>query len=140
LKAFAEIISGFQRCPYVPQGIGVVAEIGAHGGRQGQVLGGSAEIASPGQRQSESELRVVVGGARLDDAAEIAGRGRVLAGVELRPGQCLKYAPGPRLGGSGPLEQLRGGGGTASAKQVETALVKLVGVSTVNRNRIWSIL
>ena len=61
-------------------------EVGAHGRGQGEVLGRRAGIAGPGQGQAEPELRVVVSGAGVDDATEVAGRGRVLAGVELRPG------------------------------------------------------
>jgi hypothetical protein len=67
--------------------------VGTHGRRQGQVLGGSARVAGAGERQSQPELGIIVTRAGLDDPAEVAGRGGVLAGVELRAGQRLQYAP-----------------------------------------------
>ena len=80
----------------------------AHGSGKCQVLGGGAGVAGTCQRQAESELGIIVARAGLYDEPEVSGRGRVLAGVELRPGQRLQYAPGPRLSSSGPLEQLCG--------------------------------
>jgi hypothetical protein len=117
-----------------------VPQIRAHRRGQREVLGRSAGVARARQGQSEPELRVVVTGASVYDAAEVSGRRGVLTGVELGPGECLQYAPGPRLGGGGALEQLGGGGGTAPAQQVEAAPVELVSVSAVGRRRVRSIL
>ena len=104
----------------------------AHSRSQCQVLGGGARIAGAGERQAETELGIIITRAGLDDQAEVPGSGGILAGVELRPGERLQYAPGPRLGCSGPLEQLRGGCRTAAAEEVQAALVELVGVSTIS--------
>lgn len=117
-----------------------MAQIGAHGRGQREVLGGRPVVACACEGKAEPELRVVVGGASLDDTAEVRGRCRILAGVELRSRERLQHASGPRLGGGGAFEQLGGGRGAASAKQVETAFVELVRVSAVFWNRIWSIL
>jgi hypothetical protein len=104
------------------------------------MLGRRTRISGPGQGQAEPELGVIITRAGIDDAAEIAGRGRVLAGVELRPRQRLQYAPGSRLSRCSPFEQLGGGRGAASAEKVKAALVELMGVSAVACDRIWSIL
>ena len=117
-----------------------MAEIGAHGRGQREVLRSGAGIARAREGQAKPELRVVVAGASLDDAAEIAGRRRVLAGVELSTREGFEYAPRPRLGGSGPLEQLGGSGRAAPAEQGEATFIELMGVSAVHWNRIWSIL
>jgi len=116
-----------------------MAKIGAHGGGQCEVLCRGSRIARASEGEAEPELRVVVGGASLDDAGEVPGRGRVLAGIELSPRKRLQDAPGPRLSGGGPFEQLGGGSGTATAEQVEATLVELMGVSAVSSSRIWSI-
>jgi len=115
-----------------------MAEIGAHGGGQREVLRGGSRIARASEGEAEPELRVVVRGASLDDAGEVPGRSRVLASIELSPRKRLQDAPGPRLSGGGPFEQLGCGGGTTPAEQIETTLVELMSVSAV-RSRIWSI-
>ena len=107
---------------------------------QGEVLGRGTRIARPGQREAQPELGIIVAWASLYDQPEVPGCRGVLAGVELRPGQCLEYAPGPRLGCRGPFEQLRGCRRTATAEQVQAALVELMGVGTVGSHRIGSIL
>jgi hypothetical protein len=112
----------------------------AHGRRERQVLGCGARIAGPGERQAESELGIIIARAGVHDQPEVSGGSRILAGVELRPGQRLQYAPGPRLSCSGPLEQLRGGRRTAAAEKVQAALVELMGVSTISGYRIGSVL
>ena len=117
-----------------------MTQIGTHGRGQREVLCRRAGVARAREGQAESELRIVVAGASVDDAAEVSGRRRVLAGVELGPRQGFEHAPGPRLGGGGALEQLGGGSGTAPAEQVEAAPVELVGVRTVGWRCIWSIL
>ena len=117
-----------------------MAEIGAHGRSQREVLRGASRIAGTREGKPEPELRVVVGGASLDDAAEVPGRGRVLASIELSPRKRLQDAPGPRLSGGGPFEQLGSGGRAAAAEQVEATLVELMGVSAVRGSRIWSIM
>jgi len=104
------------------------------------VLGGGAGIAGAGQRETQPELGVIVGWASLYDQPEVPGGCGVLAGVELRPGKRLQYAPGPRLGSGGPLEQLRGRRRATPAEQVEAALVQLMGVGTVGSHRVGSIL
>lgn len=116
-----------------------MAEIGAHGGGQREVLGGGSRVARASEGEAEPELRVVVSGASLDDAGEVPGRGRVLASIELSPRKRLQDAPGPWLSGGSPFEQLGGGGGTAAAEQVEASFVELMGVSAVSSSRIWSI-
>ena len=117
-----------------------MAEIGPHGRGQGEVLGRRARITGPGQGQAEPELGVIIARAGIDDALEVTGRGRILAGVELGSRQRLQYAPGSRLSCGSTFEQLSGGRGTAAAEQVKAALVKLMGVSAVASDRIWSIL
>ena len=112
----------------------------AHGGGQRQVLGGGARIAGTGEGQTETELGIIITGTGLDDQPEVPGSSRILAGVELRTGQRLQYAPGPRLSCCGSLEELRGGCRTAAAKQVQAALVELMGVSTISGYRIGSVL
>ena len=116
-----------------------MAEIGAHGGGQREVLRGGSQVARASEGEAEPELRVVVGGASLDDAGEVPGRGRVLASIELSPRKRLQDAPGPWLSGGGAFEQLGGGGGTPAAEQVEATFVELMGVSAVSSSRIWSI-
>jgi hypothetical protein len=111
----------------------------AHGGGKCQVLGRGARVAGTCQRQAESELGIVVGGAGLHDQTEVSGRCGILAGVELRPGQRLKYAPGPRLSSSGPFEYLCGCGRAAAAQQIQAALVELMSVITVSGYRIRGI-
>jgi hypothetical protein len=101
-----------------------------------EVLGGGTRISSAGQRETQPELGVIVGWASLYDQPEVPGGRSVLAGVELRPGKRLQYAPGPRLGSRGPLEQLRGRRRTAPAEQVQAALVELMGVGTVGSHRV----
>ena len=103
------------------------------------MLGRRAGVAGAGQGQAKAELGVVVSRAGVDDAAEVAGRGCVLAGVELRARQRLQYAPGSRLSCGGPFQQLSGGRGTAPAEQVKATLVELKGVGIVVGDRIWSI-
>jgi len=71
---------------------------------------------------------------------EVSGRSRVLAGVELRTGQRLQYAPGPRFRSGGPLEDLCGRRRTAAAEQVQAAFIELMSVSTVSGYRIRGIL
>ena len=117
-----------------------MALMGAHGRGQGKMLGCRSVIASAGEGEPEAELGIVVARAGLDDQGEIAGRGGVLAGVELRARQRLKYAPGSRLGCGGPLQQLSGRRRTAPAEQVQATFVELMGVSAVSGNRIGSIL
>ena len=98
------------------------------------MLGRAARVARSREGEAEAELRIVVTGASVYDAAEVAGRCRVLAGVELGPGEGLEHAPGPRLGGGGALEELSGGSGAAPAEQVEPAPVELVSVGAVGRS------
>ena len=119
---------GPQRGPHAAQRVGVVPQVRAHRGRQGQVLGRGPRVPGPGQRQAQAELGVVVARAGLHDAAEVAGRGRVPPGVELGPGQRLEDAAGVRLGGGRPLEQLRRRGRAAPPEQVQPAPVQVVGV------------
>jgi hypothetical protein len=104
------------------------------------VLGGGTRIAGPGERQAEAELGIIIARACLDDQPEVPSGSRILTGVELRTGERLQYAPGPRLSCSGPLEQLGGGCRAAAAEQVQAALVELVGVSTISGYRIGSVL
>ena len=104
------------------------------------MLGRGAGVAGAGQGEAKAELGVIVSRAGVDDPAEVAGRRRVLAGVELRPRQRLKYAPGSRLSCGSPFQQLSGGRGAAAAEQVKAALVELKGVGTIAGDRIWSIL
>ena len=122
------------------QRISVVTEIGAHGRGQREVLGSGTRIARAREGQAEPELRVVVARASVDNAAEVSGRRRVLAGVELGPRERLEHAPRPRLGGGGALEQLGGCSWAAPAEQFEAAPVELVSVRAVRGYRIWSIL
>jgi hypothetical protein len=122
-RAFSQLVSSPQRGPDAAQCVCVVTEIGPHGRGQREVLGGCARIARASERKAEAELRVIIGGASVDDAAEVSGRSRVLPGVELGAGECLEHAPGPRLGGCGALEELGGGSGTAPAEQVEATRV-----------------
>ena len=103
------------------------------------MLGRRAGVPRAGQGQAKAELGVVVSRAGVDDAAEVAGRGCVLAGVELRPRQRLQYAPGSRLSCGSPFQQLSGSCGTAPAEQVKATPVELKGVGTVVGDRIWSI-
>jgi len=111
-----------------------------HGRREREVLGGGARIAGAGKREAQPELGIVVAWASLYDQPEVPGGRSVLAGVELRPGKRFQYAPGPRLGSGGPLEQLRGRRRTAAAEQVQAALVELMGVGTVGSHQVGSIL
>ena len=115
-------------------------QIRAHGGRQREVLGRSARVTRACEGKAEPELRIVVAGASVYDAAEVAGSRRVLAGVELRAGEGLEHASGPRFGGGSAFEQLSGGGRAAAAEQVEPTPVELVSVSAVGRRRVWSVL
>ncbi len=109
---------------------------GAHCRSEREVLGCGPWIPGAGQRETQPELGVVVGWASLYDQPEVPGGRSVLAGVELRPGKRLQYAPGPRLGSGGPLEQLRGRRRTAPAEQVQAALVELMDVGTVGSHRV----
>lgn len=104
------------------------------------MLGRTARVTCAREGEAEPELGIVVTRASVYDAAEVSGRRRVLAGVELGPGERLEDAPGSRLGGGGALEDLSGGSGTAVAEQVEPAPVELVSVGAVGCRRVWSIL
>ncbi len=112
------------------------------GHRRGEreVLGGSGRIAGAGQREAQAELGIVVGWASLYDQPEVSGGRGVLAGVELRPGERLQDASGPRLGGCGPFEHLGGRRWTAPAEQVQAMPVELMGVGTAASHRVGSIL
>jgi len=120
-----------------------MAQVGTHGRGQREVLCRGAWVTGADEGEAEPELRIIVTGTSVDDATEVAGRGRVLAGVELGPGERLEHALGPRLGGGGALEQLGGGRGTAAAEQVEAAPVELMSVGCACWDRIliriWSI-
>jgi hypothetical protein len=131
---------GPQRGAHAVQRVGVVPQVRLHGRRQREVLGRGAGVARAREGEAESELRIVVAGASVYDAAKVAGRRRVLAGVELGPGERLEYAPGPRFGDGGAFEQLSRGGRTAAAEQVEPAPVEQVSVSAVGGRRVWSVL
>jgi hypothetical protein len=104
------------------------------------VLGGAARVAGAGEGQAQPELRVVITGASVYDATEVAGRGGILAGVKLRSRERLEHAPGARFGSGSAFEQLGGRGRTPAAEQVEAAPVELMSIRTVGRGRIRSIL
>ncbi len=72
----AELVASAQCRPDAAQGLGVVPQVGPHGGGQGQVLGGRGRVAGPGQGQAQPELGVVVARAGLDDAAGSCRRPR----------------------------------------------------------------
>ncbi len=63
---------GAQGGPHAAQGLGVVPQIRAHGSGQCQVLGGSAVVAGPRQREPQRELGIVIARARFDDPPEAA--------------------------------------------------------------------
>ena len=137
--SLAQFAASPERRPDAAQRIGVMPLMGAHGRSQCQVLGGGTVVAGAGERQAEPELGIIITRAGFDDQGEVPRRGGVLTGVELRPRQRLQYAPGPRLVGSGALEQLRSRRGAAAAEEVQPALVELMGVGTVNGRRVRSI-
>ena len=105
----------------------------AHGGSQGQVLGGGLVVPGTGEGQAEAEVRVVVGWARLDDHPEVFRGGRVLAGVELGPGQGLPDAARARLRVRRPLQHLRRGRGTALSEEFHAG-----GVPGVHVAGVWT--
>src|SRR5579872_5370962 len=125
-----------QRGADAAQRIGVMAPVRRHRGGQREVLGRGAWVPGPGQGQAEAELRVVVARAGLHDPAEVARGGRVLAGVELGPGQPLEDAAGLRLGRGGPLEQLRRRRRAAPAEQFHAPTVQVVDVVTWPGDRL----
>lgn len=81
-------------------------QVGAHRGRQREVLRRRTVISGPGQREAEPELRVIIAGAGVNDPAEAAGRLDVMPCVELGSSERLKDAARVRLRGGGPLEKL----------------------------------
>ena len=91
----------------------------------------AADAGSPGPRQGQAqpEVRVVVGGAGLDDQPEVAGRLGVPARVELGAGQRLPDAAGAGLGGRGPLQDLGRCRRAAPAEQFQPTLVPGVRVT-----------
>src|SRR5260370_4243150 len=120
--ALAHVL-GAQGGTYAAQRLGVVPQVRTHRRGQRQVLGGCAMVPSPGQRQPEPELRVVVGRAGLDYPPETADGSFIMPGVELGPAQRLQNAA--RLGFSGgrALEPLSRRRRTAPAEQVKPSSV-----------------
>jgi uncharacterized protein (DUF1015 family) len=110
-----------------------VLAVRAHGGSQGQVLGGGLVVTGAGEGEAEAEVRVVVGWARLDDHPEVFRGGRVLAGVELGPGQGLPDAARARLRVRRPLQHLRRGRGTALPEEFHAG-----GVPGVHVTGVWT--
>jgi hypothetical protein len=106
-------------------------DLRAHGGGEGQVLGGGLVVAAAGEGEAEAEVGVVVGRVGLDDRAEVGGGGLVPAGVELGAGQGLADAARSRLGVRRPLQELGGGRGAALGEQFQAGRVPAVHLGRV---------
>ena len=86
-----------QRRPDTAQRLGVVGQLWAHGGGEGEVFRGGGRIPGAGEGKAEAEVSVVVTRDCLHVPPEVVRRLRVPAGIELCPGQGLADASGARL-------------------------------------------
>jgi hypothetical protein len=99
-------------------------QVGAHRGRQREVLRRLTVITGPGQREAEPELRVVIARAGVNDPAEAAGSLGVTPCVELGSSERLKDAARVRLRRGRTLKELSRRRRAAAAQQVHPAPVK----------------
>jgi hypothetical protein len=118
-------------------------QIRPHRSREREVLRGRAMISCPCQREAKAELRVVITGAGVHDAAEAARRLDVVPGIELRASERLEDAPRVGLSSSGPLQKLGRRRGAATPEQVHAATVKgiyvfLPGSRPIGRARLFA--
>jgi len=67
-------------------------QIRPHGSCQRKVLGRGAVVTSPGKREAEPELRVIVARTGVHDPAKAPGRLGVVPGVELGAAKRLEDA------------------------------------------------
>src|SRR5436189_6204106 len=111
------------------EGAAVVAVVGSHRHRKGQVLDGAVIVTELRRRQTETEVRVVVGRVVLDDRREVVTCVAKPAGAELGARECLTNRPGSRLGCRGVLEQGRGRGRVAGGEELQPADVPVVGLA-----------
>ncbi len=83
------------------------------------MLDGAGQVAGLGSCESQSELRVVVGGVDRDDPGEVLAGLVVHADVELRPRQRLTDLARFRLGLRAVLKELDGSVGVSALEQVD---------------------
>src|ERR1700680_2922580 len=104
-------------------------QFGPHRRGEREMLRACRGITAAGQREAETELRIVVTRARLHDLPETRRRRLEPSRVELGPPEGLQHAPGARLCLCRAFQELGGGRRAAPAKQLKAPLVPRVRVT-----------
>jgi uncharacterized protein (DUF1015 family) len=87
------------------------------------------EIAHLAGREPPAELRVIIGGVRVDQPREVVPRRGVLPSVVMRPGERFPHVVGLRLRGHGVLEHVNRRRRISAGQQLHAALVPVVDVT-----------